>query len=68
MANQSDTGTQQHFIQDERFQLLKQCQQEIFLATEISPSIRKIVNELINRENIEALKSRFIEIWRENIK
>jgi len=65
MSNQSEP-VQQPFIQNERFQLLKQYQQEIFQATEISPSIRKIVNELINMENLEAIKSRFVKTWRES--
>jgi len=42
----------QHFFNNEKFQLLKQCQQEIFEATEVSPSLRKIINDLINPENL----------------
>ena len=53
-----------HFILDEKFQLLKQCQKEIFTETEISPSIRKIVNDLINEVNLKTIKHQFTEIWR----
>ena len=55
--------TKQHFINEENFKLLKQCQQEIFELTEVSPSLRKIVNELINDENLNKIKSRFITTW-----
>lgn len=52
--------TKQHFLSDEKFQLLIRCQQAIYEATEISPSLRKLVNELINPENIEKLQAKFI--------
>jgi hypothetical protein len=50
----------QYFITDENFLLLKQCQNTIFEKTEVSPAIRKIVNELISVENLEKVKSKFI--------
>jgi len=54
----------QHFFNNEKFQLLKQCQQEIFEATEVSPSLRKIINDLINPENLSEFKQKFINQWR----
>ena len=53
----------QHLITEEKFQLLRQCQQAIFTETESSPSIRKIINELITDENLQKIKSKFIAIW-----
>lgn len=53
-----------HFFNNEKFQLLKQCQQEIFEETEVSPSLRKMINDLINNENLQQLKSKFINLWR----
>jgi hypothetical protein len=65
MSKQNDvTDEKQHFFNDEKFQLLKQCQQEIFDSTEVSPSIRKIINDLINEENLQQFKSKFINQWR----
>jgi len=65
MSNENDSiEAKQHFFNDEKFQLLKQCQQEIFEATEVSPSLRKIINELISTENLQNFKSRFINLWR----
>jgi predicted restriction endonuclease len=52
----------QHLISNEKFQLLKECQQKIFLTTEISPSMRKIINELITEENLQTIQSKFISI------
>jgi hypothetical protein len=56
--------TKQHLITDEKFQLLRQCQQEIYTATEASPSIRKIINELITEENLQQIKTKFIAVWK----
>ena len=52
----------QYFINDVQFQMLKQCQQEIYVKTEVSPAIRKLVNELINVENLQKIKNRFIAV------
>ena len=58
------TDTKQYLISNEKFQLLIKCQQEVYEATEISPSRRKIINELITEENIQKVKSKFIEAWK----
>ncbi len=54
-------AVKQYLVKDEKFHLLKQCQQEVFLATEMLPSIRKIINEVINVENLEKVKEEIIE-------
>lgn len=54
----------QYFISDEKFDLLKQYQQSIFKSTEVSPALRKIVNELITIENLEKIKEKFLSIFR----
>ncbi|MEO8402594.1 MAG: hypothetical protein ABI597_12545 [Gammaproteobacteria bacterium] len=53
----------QYFINEAQFQLLKQCQHEIYEQTEVSPAIRKIVNELISEENLQKIKSKYIAVW-----
>jgi hypothetical protein len=55
--------SKQHLITNEKFNLLKECQQNIFITTEISPSMRKIINELITEENLQVIKSKFIAIF-----
>lgn len=57
------TEPKQHLITDEKFKLLRQCQQEIYLVTESSPSLRKLINELITEENLQKVKSKFISVW-----
>ena len=65
MLNENEViEAKQHFFNNEKFQLLKQCQQEVFEATEVSPSLRKIINELINPDNLQHFKSKFINQWR----
>ncbi len=54
----------QHLISDEKFLLMKQCRQAIYEATETSPSVRKIINELITEENLQKITTKFIEIWK----
>jgi sulfur relay (sulfurtransferase) DsrC/TusE family protein len=51
------------FISDENYALLKQYQQEIFEATETSPTIRKMINELVSIENLEKVKSKYLKVW-----
>jgi hypothetical protein len=58
-----DKNSKLHLFTDTKFQLLRQCQQEIFEATESSPSIRKIINQLITEENLQRIKSQFIAVW-----
>jgi len=54
----------QYLINEINFQLVKQCQQAIYEATESSPSIRKIINELITEENLQKITKKFIQIWK----
>lgn len=56
--------TKQYLISNENFHLLRQCQQEIYEATEMSPSLRKIINEIINVESLQKVKTKFISVWR----
>lgn len=64
MQVNNDAESKQYLINNDKFQLLKQCQKEIFSETESSPSIRKILNELITEENLNLIKSKFISVWR----
>jgi len=54
----------QYLINDENFLLVRKCQQVIFEKTESSPSIRKIINELITEENLQKITTKFIEVWK----
>ena len=41
-----------HLITDENFQQLKELQQRIYERTEMSPSVRKLINLIITQENL----------------
>jgi len=59
--NQKESShVKQYFINDENFKLLKHYQQRIFDTTEVSPALRKIVNELITVENLEKVMTKFV--------
>ena len=62
--HQEISNKKQYLINENNFQLVKQCQQAIYEATESSPSIRKIINELITEENLRKITTKFIEIWK----
>lgn len=62
--NHENSDTKQYLINEANFLLLKQYQQAIYTATESSPSIRKIINELITEENLQKITKKFIEVWK----
>lgn len=53
----------QHLISDQNFQQLKNLQSELFQLTEVSPSIRKIINEVINESSLQRFKESFLANW-----
>jgi hypothetical protein len=63
LPNRNNEG-KQHFITDQNFNLLKECQLEIYKSTDLTPSMRKIVNELITEENLLKVKSKLISIYK----
>jgi hypothetical protein len=46
---------------EENYQLIRKIQQEIFEITDVSPSIRKILNEIIRKDQLEEIKIRLID-------
>ncbi|HVV67972.1 MAG TPA: hypothetical protein VHE99_02890 [Gammaproteobacteria bacterium] len=62
--NSDSPESKQYFINDDKFQQLKQCQQIIFNAIEVSPSLRKIVNELITPENLEKVTKKYLSVFK----
>ena len=55
-------AAKQYLISEKKFQYLKQFQRDVFESTEFSPSIRKIINELITEENLEHMKTKFVSM------
>ena len=60
-ANKQDKEPHQHLINEENFYKLKQLQQRVFDATGVSPSMRKLINSIINDETIATLEHKLIE-------
>jgi hypothetical protein len=60
---ESNMGTSQksHFIDDEKYEILKNIQQQVFEATEVNPTVRRLVNALITQENLYKVRDRMIE-------
>ena len=58
----SEAVEKKHFINEDKYQLLKQHQNDVFKEVEVSLSVRKMVNELITEENLQKVKSRFIAV------
>jgi hypothetical protein len=62
-ANFDDTSSSEsknHFISPENFALLKKYQQKIYESTQVTPSLRKILNSLINDESLEIFTEKLI--------
>lgn len=49
-----------NLLSDENFDLLRQCQMKIQDITDFSPSIRMIINNLINEESIQKVTDNII--------
>jgi hypothetical protein len=63
-VNPDPMEAKQHLITEENYQLLQKLQNEVLKATEVSPTIRKIINEIINEENLNKVKTKFINVWK----
>ncbi len=48
-------------LSDESFTLLRSAQEKIKQETEVVPSMRKLINVLVNPESVKNLTQRFIE-------
>jgi hypothetical protein len=53
--------TNKFLLSDESFELLRSAQREIREATELMPSLRKMINKIVNPEAVRQLTQRFIE-------
>ena len=62
MLNGTKSQQERKFmLTDESFQLLRKAQQKIGEATELMPSMRKLVNALITEEGVDELSQQFIQ-------
>lgn len=54
--NQLTEAGSNHFIEDQHYEAIKQLQTEIYNATQVKPSIRKLVNYIIGDMNIDKIR------------
>lgn len=54
--NLAISDAKQYIISNDNYALRQQCLQDIAKATDVSPSIRKLINELITVENVGFIK------------
>jgi hypothetical protein len=59
------TETRKFLLTEETFENFKKVQHEILDKTEISPSIRKMVNMIITKEEIDKVKEELILKYQE---
>ncbi len=50
-----------YLLTDESYQRLRNLQQRTFEATELSPSLRKLINALVTDEALENVSNRLIK-------
>ncbi len=62
--NSSNQQIKSNYIKEEQYEKIKQCQESIFEATQISLSVKRIINELITEDNLQKIKDKFIQLFR----
>ena len=63
-ANQlerSSDNENKHFIEDELFKKLLAIREEIYQATEVNVSPRKLVNQLLKQADLQGLRDQLIQ-------
>lgn len=62
--NNNNQETKSNYIKEEQFERIRQCQAIIFEETQISISVKRIINELITEDNLQKIKEKFIHLFR----
>jgi hypothetical protein len=53
---------QKHLLNNENYEALKQLQRHLYEETEMTLSMRKLVNHLITEESLEQLKIKMLNV------
>lgn len=61
ISTESLTVRHEHLLNNANFQRLRQFQEEIFTASEMTPSFRKVINALITEANLKTLKNKLLK-------
>ena len=59
----SDSKDSKHFIEDDLFQQLLAIREEIYQATDINVSPRKLINMLLRQSDFNALRDQLIKLY-----
>ncbi len=62
--NNNNQENKSNYIKQEQYEKIKQCQESIYEATQISLSVKRIINELITEDNLQKIKDKFIQLFR----
>ena len=62
--NNNHQETKSNYIKQEQYEKIRQCQENIFEATQISLSVKRIINELITEDNLQKIQEKFIQLFR----
>ncbi len=65
VIDNESTETRKFLLREETFEDFKKVQREILDKTEVSPSIRKMVNMIITKETIDKVKEELILKYQE---
>ena len=64
LKNNNNQEIKSNYIKEEQFEKIRQCQAIIFEQTQISLSVKRIINELITEDNLQKIKEKFINLFR----
>lgn len=59
--NQSVNSKERHLITDENFKKLNDIREEVYQTTEVSPTVRKLVNLIIEKAYLEVIRDQLIK-------
>ena len=62
--NHNNSEIKSNYIKPEQYEKIKQCQMNIFEATQISLSVKRIIHELITEDNLQTIKEKYIQLFR----
>ncbi len=62
--NPENKENKSNYIKQEQYEKIKQCQEAIFEATQISLSVKRVINELITEDNLQKIEDKFIQLFR----
>lgn len=59
--NQSVNSKERHLISDENFKKLNAIREEVYQVTEVGPTVRKLVNLIIEKADLEIIRDQLIK-------